>query len=117
MSRVLLVDDNAQVRRTLRWFFEELNLVCDEADNGLRALQVAQKIKPDLVILDFSMPVMNGIDAALVFKQIMPEVPILMLSAHSGVADESARKAGVEGIYSKDNVEPLVVRARAILHI
>ena len=92
MSRVLLVDDNPQVRRALRWFFEELNLHCDEADNGLHALQVAQQVKPDLVILDYSMPVMNGIDAAFVFKQIMPEVPLLMLTAHCGVADESARK-------------------------
>jgi CheY-like chemotaxis protein len=117
MSRLLLVDDNVQVRKSLRWFFEELDLDCDEADNGLHALQLAQKSKPDLVILDYSMPVMNGVQAAVLFNEIMPEVPILMLTAHSGSADESAKKAGVLGIYSKDNVEPLVSRVKTILQI
>jgi len=78
---------------------------------------VAQQVKPDLVILDYSMPVMNGIDAAFVLIQIMPEVPLFMLTAHCGVADESARRAGVVGIYSKDNVEPLVFQAKMILRI
>jgi CheY-like chemotaxis protein len=56
----------------LRWYFEELKLDCSEAENGLDALQKAQQKKPDLVILDFSMPVMNGVEAARVFNQIMP---------------------------------------------
>ena len=57
----------------------------------------AQQTKPDLVILDFSMPVMNGVEAARVFNQIMPEVPVLMLTAHLGAADEAAKDAGVLG--------------------
>src|ERR1700730_12604576 len=114
MSHVLIVDDRPDVRKCLRWYFEELKLHCSEAENGLDALQKAQQAKPDLVILDFSMPVMNGVEAAKVFQQVMPEVPILMLTAHSGVADEDAKDAGVLGIFSKDNVASLVKQTRTI---
>jgi CheY-like chemotaxis protein len=76
VPRILIVDDQPNVRKTLRWYFQELKLECSEAENGLDALQKAQQAKPDLVILDFSMPVMNGVEAAKVFQQVMPEVPI-----------------------------------------
>ena len=81
------------------------------------ALQKARQVKPDLIILDFSMPVMNGVEAAKVFKQVMPEVPILMLTAHFGIADEAAKDAGVLGVFSKDNVAPLVRQTRTILKV
>ena len=64
MSHILIVDDQPDIRECLRWYFEELKLDCSEAENGLDALQKAQQTKPDLVILDFSMPVMNGVEAA-----------------------------------------------------
>ena len=115
MSRVLIVDDQPDIRKCLRWYFEELKLDCSEAENGLDALQKAQQTKPDLVILDFSMPVMNGVEAARVFNQIMPEVPVLMLTAHAGAADEAAKNAGVLGVFAKDNVAPLVKQTRTIL--
>ncbi len=115
MPRVLIVDDQPNVRKALRWYFQEPKLECSEAENGLDALQKAQQVKPDLIILDFSMPVMNGVEAAKVFKQVMPEVPILMLTAHFGAADALARDVGAVGVFAKDNVEPLVKRTRAIL--
>jgi CheY-like chemotaxis protein len=117
MSRILIVDDQADIRKALRWYFEEPKLECNEADNGLDALQKAQQVKPDLIILDFSMPVMNGIDAARVFNQIMPEIPILMLTAHAGTADEAAKNVGVLGVFAKDNVAPLVKQTRTLLKI
>jgi CheY-like chemotaxis protein len=67
--------------------------------------------------LDFSMPVMNGVEAARVFNQIMPEVPVLMLSAHAGAADEAAKNAGVLGVFAKDNVAPLVKQTRTLLKL
>ncbi len=115
MSHILIVDDQPNIRKCLRGYFEELKLDCSEAENGLDALQKAQQTKPDLVILDFSMPVMNGVEAARVFNQIMPEVPVLMLSAHAGAADEAAKNAGVVGVFAKDNVAPLVKQTRTIL--
>jgi CheY-like chemotaxis protein len=117
VPRVLIVDDQPNVRKALRWYFQELKLECSEAENGLDALQKAQQAKPDLVILDFSMPVMNGIEAAKIFKQVMPEVPILMLTAHFGVADEAAKDVGVLGVFSKDNIAPLVKQTRTILKL
>ncbi len=113
--RVLIVDHQPNVRKALRWYFQELKLDCSEAENGLDALHKAQQAKPDLVILDFSMPVMNGVEAAKVFKQVMPEVPILMLTAHFGIADEAAKGVGVLGVFSKDNIAPLVKQTRTIL--
>ena len=110
VPRILIVDDQPNVRKALRWYFQELKLECSEAENGLDALQKAQQVKPD-----FSMPVMNGVEAAKVFKQVMPEVPILMLTAHFGVADEAAKNVGVLGVFSKDNIAPLVKQTRTIL--
>jgi CheY-like chemotaxis protein len=115
VPRILIVDDQPNVRKALRWYFQELKLECSEAENGMDALQKARQVKPDLIILDFSMPVMNGVEAAKVFKQVMPEVPILMLTAHFGIADEAAKDAGVLGVFSKDNVAPLVRQTRTIL--
>ena len=115
VPRVPIVDDQPNVRKALRWYFEELTLECSEAENGLDALQKAQQVKPDLIILDFSMPVMNGVEAAKVFKQVMPEVPILMLTAHFGIADEAARDVGVLGVFAEDNIAPLVKQTRTIL--
>jgi CheY-like chemotaxis protein len=117
MSHVLIVDDRPDIRKCLRCYFEELRLDCSEAENGLDALQKAQQKKPDLVILDFSMPVMNGVEAARVFNQIMPEVPVLMLTAHAGAADEAAKNAGVLGVFAKDNVAPLVKQTRMLLKL
>jgi CheY-like chemotaxis protein len=115
VPRILIVDDQPNVRKALRWYFQELKLECSEAENGLDALQKAQQVKPDLIILDFSMPVMNGVEAARVFQQVMPEVPILMLTAHFGIADEAAKDVGVLGVFSKDNIAPLVKQTRTIL--
>jgi CheY-like chemotaxis protein len=115
VPRVPIVDDQPNVRKALRWYFEELTLECSEAENGLDALQKAQQVKPDLIILDFSMPVMNGVEAAKVFKQVMPEVPILMLTAHFGIADEAAKDVGVLGVFAEDNIAPLVKQTRTIL--
>ena len=73
--------------------------------------------KPNLVILDFSMPVMNGVEAARVFNQIMPDVPVLMLTAHCGAADDAAKNAEVLGLFAKDNVAPLVKQTRTLLKL
>ena len=114
MPRVLIVDDQPNVRKALRWYFQELKLECSGAENGLDALQKAQQAKPDLVILDFSMPVMNGVEGAKVFKQVMPEVPVLMLTAHFGVADEAAKNVGVLATLPAAGTHRKVARPKAI---
>jgi len=71
---VLIVDDNALIRQALcEMFKREADFeVCGEAENGREAIEKAQRLHPDLIVMDLSMPVMNGIDAARVLKGMMP---------------------------------------------
>jgi len=74
---ILIVDDSAVVRKTLRQTLEWQKgwEVCGEAANGRDGIETAQRLKPDLVLLDFSMPVMNGLEAARELKRLLPYVP------------------------------------------
>ena len=80
---VLVVDDNAAIRQALRQLFtsEADFAVCGEARNGREAIEKADDLNPDLIVMDLSMPVMNGIDATRVLKRLMPTVPLIMYSA------------------------------------
>ena len=71
---VLVVDDNALIRQALCELFKrEADFeVCGEAENGREAIEKAQQLHPDLIVMDLSMPVMNGIEAARVLKGLMP---------------------------------------------
>jgi DNA-binding NarL/FixJ family response regulator len=103
---VLLVDDNAVIRHVLRQFFaSDADFeVCGEAENGRDAIEKAQELYPDVIVLDLSMPVMNGIDAARALKRLMPTVPLIMFSEYSDVfCDDEARSAGVSALVSKSN--------------
>jgi two-component system, NarL family, nitrate/nitrite response regulator NarL len=117
MPTILVVDDHAAVRDALCQYFEQLNLAtCREAVNGLDAINKALQLRPDLILLDFSMPIMNGIEAAKVLKEMMPRVPLFMLTAHSsaemqGVASDS----GIAGVFQKDDLVPLVECLRGLL--
>jgi CheY-like chemotaxis protein len=118
MPTVLIVDDHAAVRKALRDYFEGLNLAeCREAVNGQDAIQKAKQLNPDLVVLDFSMPEMNGFEAARALKQLIPGVPVFMLTAYFGACtDLLAKESGVSAAFSKDDVTPMIHRARAVLH-
>jgi PleD family two-component response regulator len=73
---VLVVDDNAVIRHVLcQVLASESDLdVCGEAENGRDAIEKAEELHPDLIVMDLSMPVMNGIDGARVLKKVMPTV-------------------------------------------
>jgi DNA-binding NarL/FixJ family response regulator len=89
---VLVADDNPQIRKGLCDMFElEADYdMCAEATNGEEAIALARKHQPDLIILDLSMPRMNGLDASRELKRIMPDTPIILFTLY---ADE-ARKSG-----------------------
>jgi CheY-like chemotaxis protein len=75
----LVVDDNPHVRRILcEEFLSAGFAACVEAENGARALTEAAKVKPDLIILDLAMPVLNGLEAAPLLRQLLPETPIIL---------------------------------------
>ena len=75
---ILIVDDNAHIRLALcEQFKRESDFeVCGEAENGKEAIAKALELHPDLIVLDLSMPVMNGLDTARELKRLMPTVPL-----------------------------------------
>ncbi len=78
---VLLVDDFASVRIILREMFERAGFsVCAEAENGAEAIVLAEMHKPDLIILDHSMPIMGGLEAAPTLRRILPTTAIILFS-------------------------------------
>ena len=116
----MIVGDNRLVRRGLRRLFqlEEDFEVCGDAENGREAVEKAQDLHPDLILLDLSMPVMNGLDATRVLKRVLPEVPILMYSAFcDSFTEREARSAGVSALVSKsERMSVLVGRARSLVY-
>jgi len=112
--RVLLADDHKIIRDGLRSLLEKEKdmVVAGEAENGRQALQLTRKLNPDVIIMDISMPDLNGIDAA---KQILGEQPgvkIVALSMHSEKQFvEGMIKAGVSGYLLKDTAFEELVKA------
>jgi CheY-like chemotaxis protein len=114
---VLLVDDHPEVRKGLRTLFEAKGFTCFEANDGAEALQQAGKLNPDIIILDFSMPVMNGLEAASRLNKILPNTPVIMFTmyASEGFA-RRAVAAGIAAVFSKDQAgSHLLPKAMALL--
>ena len=116
---ILIADDSPFIPEALCNVFEreEDFDVCGEAENGREAVEKAQELHPDLILLDLSMPVMNGLDATRVLKQMMPEVPVIMFSAYRGSSTEKeARTAGACALVSKfEHISVLLGKARTVL--
>lgn len=117
--RILVVDDNPAVRNYLRALLEQQGTwqVCDEARTGGEALQRLQKTPPDLILLDFQMPDLNGLEVARQIARLCPQVPILMVTIHlSKQLAEEARKVGIRGTCAKSDVGSIVEAVEALLH-
>ena len=111
---ILIVDDSDIVRRVLREFLARHAgaEAFQEASDGRLAILRVKESKPDLIILDLSMPGMGGLQAAAELKQIAPEVPILLYTMH----DARAEEVGVDAVVSKvDGLSVLAERVRAFL--
>jgi DNA-binding NarL/FixJ family response regulator len=116
--RILVVDDNPSVRRYLRGALEQHRnwRVCDEARNGRDAVDRFRKIQPDLIVLDFQMPEMNGLDAARIIGRLSPEIPILLVTLYlSRQLTEEARKVGARGACTKADISSVVDGVSALL--
>ena len=103
--KILVVDDHEAVRRGVCAVVQTLPDVdvCGEAANGLEAIDKARELRPDLVILDVSMPVVDGFKAARLIKEILPETSILLLSMHDGSKLRNvAMSVGASGFVCKD---------------
>jgi DNA-binding NarL/FixJ family response regulator len=118
-KRVLLADDSATVRGVIRTFLkDEKDIeVCGEAVDGLDAVQKAQSLKPDLILLDLAMPEMNGAEVASVLKRKMPGIRIILFTMYSENVGQSLTSAvGLDMVLSKpDGMMRMVESIKSLL--
>lgn len=112
--RLLIADDHEVIRRGLRSLLEQHEgwQVCGEASNGRQAVEMAQKFVPHVVLLDLTMPELNGLEATRQIKKLLPKTEILVLTVHD--ADEIVRDAlaaGARGYLLKSDVGKQIVAA------
>ena len=102
--RVLVVDDNASVRRSICQLLQsqaDIEIACEAVD-GVDAIQKAREHLPDVVLLDITMPIMNGLEAAHVLKNEFPAMHIIIVSQHDSRGFQwAALAAGVSGYVVK----------------
>ena len=106
MPGILIVDDNPNIRYLLRAFVESRTpfAICGEAGHGVEAIEKAKLLHPDLILLDLSMPVLNGAEAAAVLKGMMPRTKIVLFSMHmDNVPKSLAAAVGVDLTLSKED--------------
>lgn len=118
MVRILLVDDNPSVRHYLRAILEQQTSwqVCGEARTGAEALRRVQDASPDLIVLDYQMPDLNGVDIARQICDLFPKIPILMVTIHlSRQLADAARRAGVRGACAKQDIGSVVEAIEVLL--
>ena len=105
-SRILIVDDHEIVRQGVRRILEMQDLweVCGEASNGQEALALIDTLKPDAIIMDITMPVMSGIDAAREITRTHPGSKVLMFTMHdTRVVARQVQSAGAKGVLTKSS--------------
>ncbi len=106
-NNILIVDDNAEFRRQLKNFLlseSDIN-VLGEASNGKQAILKTLKLKPDFVLMDVSMPVLNGLEAIKKILAMVPEARVVMLSNFDAEEyKQAARETGAVGYVIKKNV-------------
>jgi DNA-binding NarL/FixJ family response regulator len=120
VAEILIVDDSAVLRKSIRSCIEQ-NAdwhVCGEAENGQVAVEKVRGLHPDLVILDFAMPVMNGLDAAREITTIAPSTPLVLFTMHASIQIlREAKAAGITHVLSKSEGGPdnLIASLHALL--
>jgi DNA-binding NarL/FixJ family response regulator len=112
--RVLIADDHPVIRRMVRSTLQvhpEFE-VCGEAEDGAQAIEEAKKLKPDVVVLNVTMPVLDGFEAAREIRTSLPESAIVILSSHADQRFiEIARKIGVRAYVAKTKAGEALVKA------
>ena len=112
--RILLADDHTVIRLGLKLLLERQAdfVVVGEAEDGRKAIQLAESLLPDVIVMDVAMPNLNGIEATRQITTARPKVAVVVLSMHS---DESyvmrALKAGAKGYLLKDSAEADLIQA------
>jgi two-component system, chemotaxis family, chemotaxis protein CheY len=100
---VLVVDDNPAMRRIIAdAFLSDGFDMCGQAENGKAGVEVAEKLHPDLITLDLSMPVMNGLETAEKLRGLLPKTPIIMFTMHGdSLSKEDSARVGIDLVLPK----------------
>jgi DNA-binding NarL/FixJ family response regulator len=118
-KHLLIVDDSPIMHKTLRQTLERRAgwKVCGEAADGREGIEKAKQLKPDLILLDLAMPVMNGLEAARELTRVLPLVPLLMFTSYETPhLRQEALSAGIRTVMSKSEpIEALVSNIQALL--
>jgi DNA-binding NarL/FixJ family response regulator len=118
MPTVIVVDDHAVIRRGVQGIlsaFPEWEL-CGEAENGQEGVKLAETVRPEIIIMDVSMPGLNGLEATRIIHNTLPDTKILLLTLHSSTElVRSAFRAGARGYVLKSDAEHELVRALNVL--
>lgn len=118
MTNIFLVDDNKMIRQQVRQLLERHPQwqVAGEAENGKDAVSSFPGLMPDVTVMDFDMPGMNGLEAARSILAEYPDAAILMLSVHlPGQLTREARKVGIKGACAKSEIWCLRDGIKALL--
>ena len=117
-AQILIADDSRAVRRSLHGLLEQNPnwKVCAEAANGGDVIAKAQQFKPDVIVLDFFMPGMTGVEAARVLSRLLPSTPILIFTLYiTSQLVEQAKSAGIRGVAQKSDTSEVVRGIEALL--
>jgi DNA-binding NarL/FixJ family response regulator len=109
--KIAIVDDNRAIRKTLRTGIETHTdwEICGEAENGEAAVALVQATKPDIVVLDLSMPGLNGIEAARQLRAIAPATGMVLFTNYaSPELTKLARSVGISAVISKDSTDVVI---------
>jgi DNA-binding NarL/FixJ family response regulator len=118
-SRILVAEDSDAVRKNIHLYLAERDFqVCGEAVDGEDAIEKARELKPDLILLDLAMPRTNGIEAASVLKNMMPNVPIVLFTMYTEAVNKAfGPLSNVDAMVAKaDGMGKLVDCVENLLH-
>ncbi len=117
MARILIIDDEKSIRRTLREILEYENFKVEEAADGLEGLTLVQKEKFDIILCDIKMPKMDGMEALDKFMEANVDAPIIMISGHGNIetAVEAVKKGAYDFIQKPLDLNRLLVTIRNAL--
>ena len=118
-KRILIVDDGKEVREVMRAILEARTSyeICGEASNGAEAVQKTLELKPDLLLLDVAMPLLNGVEVASVLAGSMPELPIVLYTMYNDLLGLSLASAvGAKAVISKaEGISKLIECIQSLL--
>lgn len=115
---ILVVDDNPEIRRAVSHaFLSDGFRICGEADNGRDAISLCRQLRPDIILLDLSMPIMNGLQAAPELRKLAPNTPIVLFTMYGNTLQQDQVAAlGIDLVVSKyEALSQVIEKVHALL--